>query len=62
MLYTIIYTLISIGLLMYIMSTIFNFLDVQFETYAPYLLFIIAIFIFYALLPSNKSNIFKNTV
>lgn len=56
----IIYTLLGIIILTYILSVLFNFLGIDFSTYGNYLLWVIALIIFFMVLPSNKgSNLFQ---
>lgn len=57
---SIIYTLLGIIILTYILSVLFNFLGIDFSTYGNYLLWVIALIIFFMVLPSNKgSNLFQ---
>jgi hypothetical protein len=54
----IIYTLIFISILTPVAIVIFDFFDIQFETYGNYLLWFIALAIFNAILPVKTKNIF----
>jgi len=53
---TILYVLISIMVLTYILSVLFNFLGIDFATYSNYLLWVIALIIFFIVLPKSKGN------
>lgn len=56
---SVLYTLIGIMVLTYILSVLFNFLGVDFSTYGNYLLWLIALIIFFMVLPATKgSNLF----
>jgi hypothetical protein len=56
---SILYLLISIMVLTYILSVLFNFLGIDFATYSNYLLWVIALIIFFMVLPTSKgSNLF----
>lgn len=52
-------TLIGIIILVNVTTMIFNFFDIGFEIYGMYLIFIIALALFYAFLPKN-ATIFDN--
>ncbi len=41
-----------------LLSLVFNFLGIEFASYGNYLLWLIALVIFYIVLPSNESSIF----
>ena len=56
----IIYTLIFISILTPVAIVIFEFFDVQFETYGNYLLWFMALALFNALLPVRPKDIFYN--
>jgi hypothetical protein len=53
---SILYTLIGIIVLTYILSVLFNFLGIDFATYGNYLLWLIALIIFFVVLPRNKGS------
>lgn len=56
---SVLYTLIGIMVLTYILSVLFNFLGIDFSTYGNYLLWLIALIIFFMVLPATKgSNLF----
>ena len=56
---SILYILIGIMVLTYILSVLFNFLGIDFSTYGNYLLWLIALIIFFMVLPASKgSNLF----
>jgi hypothetical protein len=54
----IIYILLGIIILTMLISLVFNFLGIEFATYGNYLLWLIALVIFYIVLPSNDNSIF----
>lgn len=55
----IIYTLITIILLSIIITVMFSFFGIGFDVYGNYLLWFIALGVFYSLLPSETGNVFK---
>ncbi len=54
----IIYILLGIIITNMLISLIFNFLGIEFSTYGNYLLWIMALAIFYLVLPSGKDSMF----
>jgi hypothetical protein len=52
-LYKIIYSIIFISITVVAITTICSFFDIGFETYGNYLLWIVSLIIFFALLPSR---------
>ena len=56
LLYTTIFILITVP----VAIIIFNFFDVKFEVYGNYLLWIIALALFNAILPMKQKNIFES--
>lgn len=50
--------IVVICALFYIMSTLFTFLDIGFNQYGVYLLWFVALAIFFFILPKSKANIF----
>ena len=52
-------TFFSIIFILYIFTLIFNFLSISFSVYGIYLLWFIAICIFYYILPDSKTLIFN---
>ena len=55
----ILYILFGIILMLFTISIFFKFYGVEFESYGNYLLWFIALALFYVVLPSGESNIFK---
>ena len=56
---SVVYTLIGVIILTYILTVLFNFLGVDFAFYGNYLLWLIALIIFFMVLPASKtSNLF----
>jgi hypothetical protein len=55
---TFLYILLSIIILVSVSATIFNFIGVDFSEYGNYLMWIIALIIFYMVLPKSQSNAF----
>jgi hypothetical protein len=53
------YIIFGIIITVTVFSVVLNFLGVDFATYGNYLLWFIALGIFYLVLPSNDDNIFK---
>jgi len=53
---TLLYTLIGIIVLTYVLSVLFNFLGIAFSTYGNYLLWLIALIIFFMVLPTSKGS------
>ena len=58
----IIYTLIFISISIPVAIVIFDFFDIQVETYGNYLLWFIALALFNAILPFKTKNIFEDNV
>ncbi len=54
----ILYIILGVIVMTTAISVIFNFLGVEFSSYGNYLLWFIALAIFYIVLPSNNDNIF----
>jgi hypothetical protein len=54
----VIYILIGVSIFTTIVTVIFHFIGVEFKTYGNYLLWIIALALFYILLPSNEDSVF----
>ena len=54
----IIYILLGVIIMNMLISLIFNFLGIEFATYGNYLLWVVALAIFYAVLPSSRDNLF----
>ena len=55
---TILFALLGIIILIIATSLVFNFLGIEFAAYGNYLLWLIALAIFYVVLPTNNNNIF----
>ena len=55
---TTLYILFAIILLVTIISTLFNFLGVNFAAYGNYLIWLIALVIFFYILPKRKNSVF----
>ncbi len=55
----ILYMLVGIIILTSVTSILFNFFGIEFASYGNYLLWFIALAIFYIVLPSGENNIFK---
>ena len=55
---TFLYLLLSIVILVSVSATIFNFIGVDFSDYGNYLMWIIALIIFYIVLPESQSTVF----
>lgn len=49
------YVFTTVIIVNYVFNILFKFLDVPTSVYGPYLMWIIALFIFYALIPVKKS-------
>jgi len=49
------YVFTTVIIVNYVFNILFRFLDVPTNVYGPYLMWIIALFIFYALIPVKKS-------
>jgi hypothetical protein len=58
----IIYTLIFLSILTPVAIVIFDFFNIKFESYGNYLLWVIALAIFNAILPVKTKNIFGDIV
>ena len=54
----IIYILLGIIVMNMLVSLVFNFLGIEFAIYGNYLLWVVALAIFYAVLPSSGDSIF----
>jgi hypothetical protein len=54
----ILYILIGLIILNMLISLIFNFLGIEFASYGNYLLWLMALGIFYIVLPSGKESLF----
>ena len=52
------YSIIGIALFFMILTSIFSFFGIGFDVYGNYMLWIIAITIFYTILPQQGSSIF----
>lgn len=55
----IIYTLVTLLLLSIIITTMFSFFGIGFDVYGNYLLWFIALGVFYSILPSETGTVFK---
>lgn len=56
------YMIISIIILINIITTIFNFIGIDFSSYGNYLTWIIALIVFFFILPKKKGLFFVNNV
>jgi hypothetical protein len=56
---TIAYTIVSAVALTFILTTAFSFLGIGFEVYGNYLLWFIALALFFAVLPSRGGTLFN---
>jgi hypothetical protein len=54
----ILYILIGVIIINMLVSLVFNFLGIEFSSYGNYLLWIMALGIFYMVLPSGKDSVF----
>ena len=54
----ILYILIGVIIINMLVSLVFNFLGIEFSSYGNYLLWIMALGIFYMVLPSGKDSMF----
>lgn len=54
----ILYIVLGLIILNMLISLIFNFLGIEFSSYGNYLLWIMALAIFYVVLPSGKESVF----
>lgn len=54
----ILYAIAGAAALAYVTTTAFGFFDIGFETYGNYLMWMIALVIFYTILPGSRGNIF----
>ena len=52
------YSLFAGYALIYVMTSIFEFFGIGFETYGVYLFFMLALMLFYSLLPDDRPNFF----
>jgi len=55
-----VYSIISIILMLSVGTAIGNFFGFEFNTYGPYLLWFVALSLFYGFLPVTKGSIFSN--
>jgi TM2 domain-containing membrane protein YozV len=55
----IIYTLVTVLLLSFIITSMFSFFGIGFDIYGNYLLWFIALAVFYSILPAETGTIFK---
>lgn len=55
----IIYTLVTVLLLSFIITSMFSFFGIGFDIYGNYLLWFIALAVFYSILPTETGTIFK---
>lgn len=53
------YSLLALIILIPILNAIFTFFDIQSSSYLPYLAWMIAVVLFFALLPSRVGNMFE---
>ena len=56
----IVYSIISIMLMLSVGTAIGTFFGINFNAYGPYLMWFIAIAIFYGILPEQRCSIFSN--
>jgi|TARA_R110001599_G_scaffold313914_2_gene521818 hypothetical protein len=56
---TIAYTIVSAVALTFILTTAFSFMGIGFEVYGNYLLWFIALALFFAVLPSQGGTLFS---
>lgn len=54
----IMYILLGLIVMIMLISLVFNFLGIEFASYGNYLLWLIALVVFYIVLPSNSSSVF----
>jgi len=54
----ILYILIGVIIINMLVNLVFNFLGIEFSSYGNYLLWIMALGIFYMVLPSGKDSVF----
>mgnify|MGYP001353572343 CR=1 FL=1 len=52
------FTLITIIIFLYVVSTIASFFQISISSYGNYALFICVLILFYSILPNKSSNIF----
>jgi hypothetical protein len=55
-----IYMILSIIVLVYIVSNLFNFIGIDFSSYGNYLTWVIALLLFFYILPSETGLFFKS--
>ncbi len=55
---TFLYTVIIIMFLIYVVTSGFNFVGIEFASYGNYLLWFVCLIIFYFILPSKVGNFF----
>lgn len=55
----ILYIIFGIILMIFTINIFFNFYGIEFESYGNYLLWFIALAVFYVVLPSSETNIFN---
>ena len=53
------YTLVGIIFMIPLLSAMFNFFDISVAIYLPYLVWAVALAIFYALLPTSVGSMFQ---
>ena len=53
------YTIVSAAALTFVLTTAFSFLGIGFEVYGNYLLWFIALALFFAILPSQGGTLFN---
>jgi hypothetical protein len=56
---TMIYTIIFIFFFIYLTTSLFNFVGIEFASYGNYLLWFICLILFYLILPSKVGNFFS---
>ena len=59
MLKKLVYTIIATILLTFVMTTAFSFFGIEFETYGNYLLWFIALAVFFSILPQKVNSVFN---
>lgn len=56
---TLLYTVIMIMFLIYVVTTGFNFVGIEFASYGNYLLWFVCLIIFYFMLPAKVGTLFS---
>ncbi len=56
------YSLFAGYALIYVMTSIFEFFGIGFESYGVYLFFMLALMLFYSLLPDDRPNFFSKII